>query len=403
MTRIAYFTSHYPAISHTFIRREIQALETLGFTVMRYASRNPPQELLDPEDMAEQRKTAYIINGSIVKLLACFLFTLLKQPISTLKIIGIAAKIGWHSDRGILRHFIYAVEATTLAYWCRRDGVKHLHAHFGTTPAAIAMLAHQLSRIPYSFTAHGPEEFDKASLLSLDKKLRQAAFAVCVSSFGRSQLMLHSRFDQWQKIALVRCGVDSRFLDAAIVSPPSSRRFVCVGRLSESKAQVVLVRAVSRLRQAGVLCEIVLVGDGRMRAQVEEAIRLAELEDQISITGWASGERVKAEIMAARALVLPSFSENLPVVIMEAMALGRPVISTYVAGIPELIQPGISGWLVPASDEVALAEAMQEALNAPVDRLAAMGEAARARVLENHDALKEAKKLKNLFESKTRR
>jgi colanic acid/amylovoran biosynthesis glycosyltransferase len=398
MTRIAYFTSQYPAVSHTFIRREIRALEALGVTIIRYAARTPPEELVDPDDMAEQKKTGYIIDGSIVELFRCFVFTLLKQPIAIFNVLRLAAKIGWHSDRGILLHFVYVAEATLLAHWCRRDGVKHLHVHFGTNPAAIAMLAQQLSGIPYSFTAHGPEEFEKAPLLSLVEKLQRSAFAVCVSAFGRSQLMLFSTPDQWQKIKIVHCGVDSSFFDAVASIPPQAPRLVCVGRVCAQKAQLVLIAAARHLREAGIYCEIVFVGDGPMRPQLEEAIRHAELEGQITITGWASGERVRAEIMAARALVLPSFSENMPVVIMEAMALGRPVISTYVAGIPELVQPGVTGWLVPASDEVALAEAMREALAAPVDQLAAMGNAARERVFERHDVLKEARKLKNLFE-----
>ena len=135
-----------------------------------------------------------------------------------------------------------------------------------------------------------------------------------------------------------------------------------------------------------------------MRKAIEEAIRQAGLQGTITVTGWLSGEQVKAEIVAARALLLPSFSENMPVVIMEAMALGRPVISTYVAGIPELVQSGKTGWLVPASDEVALAQAMREALNAPVAQLAAMGAAGRRHILDQHDALKEAKKLMCLWE-----
>jgi len=398
MTRIAYFTSQYPAVSHTFIRREIRALEALGVTIIRYAVRAPPEELVDPDDIIEQKKTAYIIDGRIGELLRCLILTLLRQPIAFFYVVRLAAKIGWHSDRGILLHFVYVAEATLLAHWCRRDGVKHLHVHFGTNPAAIAMFAQQLSGIPYSFTAHGPEEFEKAPLLSLVEKLRRSAFAVCVSAFGRSQLMLFSTPDQWKKIKIVHCGVDSGFFDAVASIPPPAPRLVCVGRVCAQKAQLVLIAAARHLRDAGIYCEIVFVGDGPMRPQLEEAIRHAELEGQITITGWASGERVRAEIMAARALVLPSFSENMPVVIMEAMALGRPVISTYVAGIPELVQPGVTGWLVPASDEVALAEAMREALAAPVDQLAAMGNAARARVFERHDVLKEARKLKNLFE-----
>jgi glycosyltransferase involved in cell wall biosynthesis len=204
--------------------------------------------------------------------------------------------------------------------------------------------------------------------------------------------------EQWEKIALVRCGLDSTFLEAAPLPLPNVPRFVCVGRLGEHKAQLILIEAVDRLREMGIHCDVVLVGDGPMRSQIETAIRRAGLEDQITITGWVTGERVKAEISAARALILPSFSENMPVVIMEAMALGRPVISTYVAGIPELVEPAKTGWLVPAGDEVALAEAMHEALIAPVEQLAAMGTSGRARVIDRHDVVTEAAKLKSLFE-----
>jgi glycosyltransferase involved in cell wall biosynthesis len=261
------------------------------------------------------------------------------------------------------------------------------------------MFAGQLSGISYSFTAHGSEEFEKAVVLSLDEKLRHAAFAVCVSFFGRSQLMRWSPPDQWKKVELVRCGVDNNFLKAEVPAPVSGARFVCVGRLGEHKAQLILVEAVRLLRDSGVHCSVVLAGDGPMRSEVELAIQRAGLDSQISITGWVSSERVKAEMTAARALVLPSFSENMPVVIMEAMALGRPVISTYIAGIPELVHPGATGWLVPASDEIALAAAMREALAAPTDQLRAMGEAARTIIKENHDVIKEAKKLKALFQN----
>ena len=398
--RIGYFTAYYPATPHTFIRREIRALETQGITVIRYAIRTAPQGLVDAEDRIEERRTRYISRASFAELFRCFITAFLTQPIDAIKAIRLALKTGWRSDRGLLRHLAYATEAVVLANWCRRDAIQHLHAHFGTNPTVIAMLAQELSGIPFSFTAHGSEEFEKAPLLSLDEKLRRSAFAVCVSSFGRSQLMRWSSPDQWPKISLVRCGVDSAYLEVPLTPPPNLPRLVCVGRIGEHKAQLILVAAARRLRAAGINCEIVLVGDGPMRPLVEQAIRDGGLEDHISITGWVDGERVKSEILAARALVLPSFSENMPVVIMEAMALGRPVISTYIAGIPELVLPEETGWLVPASDEVELAEAMRVALAAPIERLATMGAAARARVLERHDVLKEAMKIKKLFEGK---
>ncbi len=131
---------------------------------------------------------------------------------------------------------------------------------------------------------------------------------------------------------------------------------------------------------------------------IEDAVQSAQLERQIIFVGWGTGDRVKTEILNARALILPSFSENMPVVIMEAMALGRPVISTYVAGIPELIQPGQTGWLVPASDEGELAEAIHQCLIAPATELERMGQQARRHVAEHHDSTKEAAKILSLFE-----
>jgi glycosyltransferase involved in cell wall biosynthesis len=260
------------------------------------------------------------------------------------------------------------------------------------------MLAWRLSGIPYSFTAHGPDEFERATLLALDVKLQHAAFAVCVSYYGRSQLMRWSPPDQWRKIVLIHCGLDTNFFEENFTRVPETGRLVCVARLEEQKAHLALVAAARRLHEAGIDFEILLIGDGSMRPQIEEAVRKADLKRRITITGWISGERVKAEIAAARALILPSFAENLPVVIMEAMASARPVIATYIAGIPELVIPGQTGWLVPASDEVALAVAMREVLAASVETLNDMGLRGRARVIESHDIRKETAALKRLFE-----
>ncbi len=397
--RIAYFTNRYPAVSHTFIRREIRALEAIDATVIRYAVQISSQKLADVEDEAEQTKTHYILAAGPHEIVRCCVKTLIR-PVVLIETIRLTLQIGWRSDRGLLRHFAYLIEAIVLAQWCRRDTVRHIHAHFGTNSAAIVMLASVLSGIPYSFTVHGPDEYERATLLALNVKLRRAAFAACVSSYGRSQLMRWSEPDQWHKIVLIHCGLDATYFEENFAKIPDTGRLVCVARLEEQKAHLVLIAAARRLREAGIDFEIVLIGDGSMRPQIEEAIRKAGLQRQITITGWLSGERVKAEIGAARALILPSFAENLPVVIMEAMASARPVISTYIAGIPELVIPGETGWLVPASDAAALAEAMREVLVESIEKLTDMGLRGRARVIERHDVRKEAETLKMLFEKK---
>ena len=337
LMRVAYFINQYPAVSHTFIRREIRALEELGVTVVRIALQ-PAPALGDHEDEAEARQTKFLLAAGIGEILHSAVASV-RRPNAAICVIRRALALARRSHSGIIWHLGYVLEAALLANWCRCESIQHIHAHFGTNSAAIAMLASELCGIPYSFTAHGPDEFENAPLLSLDEKLEHARFVACVSWFGRSQFMRWSPLKNWHKIEIVHCGLDRKFFNEPLRPPPEAPRLLCVGTLNERKAQI-LVAAAGRLREQGVRCEIVIVGDGEMRSAIEEAIRRAGLEDAITLIGWASGERVRAEIEAARAIVLPSFSENLPVVLMEAMALGRPVISTYVAGIPELVEPG---------------------------------------------------------------
>ncbi len=395
--KIGYFTNQYPAVSHTFIRREILALEQLGVDITRYALKPIVLGLSDAQDLNELDRTSFILKAGIFKIATCALMTALSQPGPLARAVALAWRIGRGSERGLLIHLVYVLEAMLLAKWCRRDKIDHLHVHFGTNPATVAMLAKQFSGTPYSITVHGIEEFEKAIVLSLDVKLQHSEFAVCVSSYGRSQLMRWVPADLWNKIKLVRCGVDQSFLNLVPTPIPDTGTLVCVGRLCVHKAQPLLIAAVRKLIDDGLDCNLVLVGDGEMRPEVEAAIEEAQLGDRVQITGWASGEEVRQHMNKARVFVLPSISENLPVVIMEAMALGRPVVSTYVAGIPEIVQPGSTGWLAPASDVDALAAALKQALEAPVNTLQEMGKRGKELVSVQHDVVNEARKLQALF------
>jgi glycosyltransferase involved in cell wall biosynthesis len=296
-------------------------------------------------------------------------------------------------------HLAYLAEAAVIADWASKADVDHIHAHFGTNSAEVAMLTHRLTGLPYSFTVHGPEEFDKPVELALDEKVKSASFVCAISSYGRSQLWRWLPYGEWSKIKLIHCGLDAQFLAAAPTPATSKNRLVCVGRLCEQKGQLLLVDAVGRLASKGIDVELVLAGDGEMRGDIENRISDLNLADRISITGWVDRDRIIREIEQARALVLPSFAEGIPVVLMEAMALERPVISTYVGGIPELVTHGASGWLIPAGDLDALAEAMSTCLQTPETLLTTMGRNARQAVLSAHDITTECKKLANLFQS----
>jgi glycosyltransferase involved in cell wall biosynthesis len=286
-------------------------------------------------------------------------------------------------------------EACRLAAWLRDSGALKVHAHFGTNSAEVVMYARRLGGPPYSFTSHGPEEYE--SLLALDDKVREAAFVAAISSYGRSQLYLRCEPKDWPKIHVVRCGIEPAFHGNAAAGKARPRRLVCVGRLCAAKGQLLLVEAAARLRARGVDLELVLAGDGPLRGDIEAAVQRHGLGSKVRITGWISSEHVREEISAALALVLPSFAEGLPVVIMEAMALRRPVLSTYVAGIPELVVPGETGWLFPAGSLDDLIEAIGACLSRREDELQRMGEKGFERVMRLHSIDTEAAKLADLF------
>ncbi|MCA1994031.1 MAG: glycosyltransferase [Coleofasciculus sp. S288] len=399
--RVAYLVNQYPKVSHSFIRREISGLEACGVQVARFSIRSCESELVDEADKQELKKTRYVLKTGIASLLLSSLRTAITRPIRFLKSLWLTLKIGWRSDRGVLLHLAYLAEACVLLDWFSELEITQVHAHFGTNPTAVAMLCHVLGGPPYSFTVHGPEEFDKATVLALEEKIKWASFVVAISSFGKSQLYRWCDRRYWSKIHEVHCGVDKIFLNQPHTPVPQQRQLVCIGRLSEQKGHLLLIEAAGQLAAEGLPFKLVLVGDGPLRPQIEARIAQIGLQDCVEITGWASNTEVQQQILASRALVLPSFAEGLPVVIMEALALGRPVISTYVAGIPELVKPGICGWLVPPGSVEALVDAMRDALQLPIEKLEQMGLVGAELVARRHDAAVEAGKLAILFRSHT--
>ena len=395
--KIAYLVHYYPKVSHSFVRREIAALEEMGINVSRFSIRSCVSELVDPADLAELEKTKVVLDTPKINLLFNSLRLAVSRPIRFLQAFKLTCKIGWGSDRGLLRNLMYLLEACLLVRWFEDREISHLHAHFGINPAAVAMLCHALGGPDYSFTVHGPKEFDSATGLALSEKIARAKFVVAISSFGKSQLYRWCDRNHWSKIHVVHCGLDRMFLNAPARPIPDRPQLVCVGRLCEQKGQLLLVEAAGRLAAEGLDFKLVLVGDGPLREEVEALTMQLGIEDKIEITGWASNSEVQGHILASRAMVLPSFAEGLPVVIMEALALGRPVISTYVAGIPELVEPGVCGWLVSAGSVEALSNKMRTALELPVNELAQMGKVGMQRVAQHHDVKQEARKLAELL------
>ncbi|MCX7559230.1 glycosyltransferase [Sulfitobacter sp. F26204] len=388
--KIAYILNTYPQPSQSFIRREISALEAQGHDVLRLAMRVSEDPLVDQQDQAEATKTEYVLAEGKRHLLGAVWRTARRDLAQFWEAAKVAIVMGRASEVGILRHLIYLVEAAYVAERCRAEGVRHAHAHFGTNPAAVALLGSLLGGPKYSFTVHGPEEFDAPRALSLATKIAHSDFTVAISQFGRSQLCRWAAHADWAKIKVVHCGIEPQKFANPVSLPTGRRTLVAIGRLVEQKGQLALIEA---LAQVEADLHVKLIGDGEMRDQIEALIAEHNLSDRVTLTGWLNEARVNAELSAAQGLVMPSFAEGLPMVVMEAMAAARPVIATYVAGTPELVQNDTHGWLVPAGDVDAMADAMERFARSPLNKLATMGDKARQRVLQRHDIHVEAAKL----------
>jgi glycosyltransferase involved in cell wall biosynthesis len=396
---IAYLTSEYGRASDTFIRGEVEQLRRLGYRVHTFSVRKPgASELVSEEIRREHAQTVFLLEAGPLRLALATLRAAVAAPGRFFEAVRTVIRtVPPGIPRRWVRRVSYLLEAAYLAEWLAAKDVRHLHNHIGENSAVVAMLAARFREIPYSLTIHGPGEFDRPTLLALGEKIRGAAFVAAISEFTRSQLYRWSDPEDWPKIHVVHCGLDEAewLVDAEPV--PSRPRLVSVGRLSEQKGQWLLVEAAARLRAQGVDFELVLVGDGPLRPELERRVERLGLPGQVRMTGYLSSADVRRELLAARVLVQPSFAEGLPVVIMEALALCRPVISTFVAGIPELVEPGITGWLVPAGAVEPLAGAMAEALAADPAELDRMGHAGADRVARDHNAATEAGKLARLI------
>lgn len=397
--RVAYLISEYPKVSHSFIRREIAALERQGVEVLRFAIRGPSDGSPDAADVQELNRTRYVLGAGVVLTVRHVLRAFVRRPAAFMRAAHSALRLSRRAERSLVHHIAYFVEACVVGNWMHESRVSHLHAHFGSNPASVAMLAGQLNGCTFSFTAHGTVETDAAQFIGIPEKIRRAAHVVAVSEYGRSQLCRWVEPVHWNKISVVHCGLDEIYRDAPVQPYNEARRFVCVGRLSPEKGQFLLIDALAELRRQGLDAELVLAGDGELRAAIEKRCAQSGVADLVRITGWISGATVRQEINASRALVLSSFAEGLPVVLMEAMACQRPVIATRVAGIPELVRDGQDGWLVAPGNAKELAAAMRRCLEADASQLQAMGVAARSRAMDRHDVDRSAQQLNQVFES----
>lgn len=390
--RVAYLTNAYPSVSHTFIRRELVELEHQVGDIARFSIRGSPYEIVDPDDQRENGKTFHVLQQPVARWARAGLDAL-KNPGRTLAGLRKAIDLGRKSYRGLPRHGMYFAEALVLLEEMKRQGIDHVHVHFGTNPTAVAAILHAMGGPSYSFTVHGPDELDAPEGHKLGPKIEDSAFVVAITDFCAGQLRRWVGHDHWDKIRVVHCTVGDEFFDQARPIDPASKQLVAVGRLSAQKGQVLLVEAFADAVHEGLDANLVLAGDGDMRPQIEQLARERGIEDRLRITGWITGEQVREEILASRAMVLPSFAEGLPMVIMEAFALRRPVLTTYIAGIPELVIDGENGFLIPSGSPARIAEALHRVMGVPVEQLDEMGRKGQEAVRRQHYTPVETAKL----------
>ena len=395
--KIGYVLNSYPMPSHSFIRREMRALERHGVELHRFSMRTERDKLVDPSDHEELERTEIVLEAAGASGLARAVASVAwRAPGLLAGAAAMAVRLGRRSEVGVLRHMIYLAEACYLRGRFEALSIDHAHAHFGTNSTTVALLMHRLGGPGYSFTVHGPEEFDKPGALALDTKIAHCAFAAGVSSFGRSQLCRQADPDDWDKLEVVHCGIDPARFETVAPMPDGPLRLISIGRLAEQKGQVTLLEALARHRAAGGEASLTLVGDGPMRGVVEARIAALGIGDAVHLTGWVTEAEVERLLAASHVLAMPSFAEGLPMVMMEAMASGRPVLGTYIAGIPELVTPE-TGWLIPAGDVAEMTKTIGRIASLASADLRDMGEAARFRALERHDITSVTHGLKKIF------
>jgi colanic acid/amylovoran biosynthesis glycosyltransferase len=398
--KIAYLVSLYPAPSHTFIERELRALEASGIEILRFSVRRPKSgDIVDETARSEGSKVRWLVPAPIGPLLAALAWNVFTHPVrlfSTLKYSLSKA----NGLRNKLRWLAYWVEGILLAYWMTLGGAEHLHCHFGNSGSNTAMIAAQLAGLPFSITFHGID-LDEPELFRHGDKLQHCAFAVCISDNGRQILLRNGPGVDASKVHTIRCGY-ALPVEQMISPLPGNNHIVCVARLSPEKGHGILLDALQILHERHLPFSCTLVGGGPLGSQIKDRIEGTVLKGLVTVVGTRSPAEVREFIAQADVAVLASFGEGIPIVLMEAFAQKRPVVATNVGGIPELLSDWVNGRLVAPGDPIGFADAVESILR---DHRAAeeMGQAGWDVVTAKHDPRKSTEQLHRLLAQSVQR
>ena len=389
--RVGYVLTSYPtAISQTFIRDEIRELRKTAWTVVPMSLNRPPDCQLDPA-------ASYLKDRSEVVRSAIALAFRFASPKEFATIRRSLTRPCRGSGISARKQLGYLVAAQTVVRSARKNSVDHIHCHFGDPMAIIASLAHDLSRgsITWSATIHGPHDFFDESKVNLSSKIPNAKFIASISNFTRTQICRQVAPEYWSKVKIVRCGIDFTNI-ASSRSQATDPVVLSVGRLVPEKGQQILLEAVAILRDRSFKVIARLIGDGPSMATLTGAAADLGIEDRVQFLGNQTPTEVARALGTASIFCSTSFAEGLPVSIMEAMRQRVPVVTTAINGIPELIEHGVTGFLVPTLSPESVANAIQRVLNNDFDT-ETLTDVAFERVRENHNLEKTVKQLSDLF------
>ncbi len=399
--RVAYLISKYPAVSHTFILREVVGMREKGIAI-EVASINagPSPVHLTALEQAEAAQTFYIKAQGPIGALKALAWCVFARPAAAWSGLVAAVRAGATNPARMALWLFYLLEAAILVRWMHKRNLSHVHVHFASQAASVALLASYFAPITLSMTVHGPDEFYDVPGSFLAQKVARASFVVCISHFAQSQMMKVSRHSEWAKFEVARLGVDtSRFQARSAARQAGVFEIVCVGRLVETKGQHILISAVHRLLETGRRVHLTLVGDGPDRASLQERVKGAKLDDSISFAGSVNQDHIQSYYRAADIFALASFAEGIPVVLMEAMAMELPCVATHINGIPELIRDGVDGLLVAPSDVDGLVSALGRLLDDEALR-GELGTGGRMRIQQAYEAAPSSQRLSEIFLSR---
>jgi len=392
MKRIAYLLHHFPAITDTFIKREIRGLQSAGTNVVVISVWKPKDDETTPDILAEwAADTRFLLPRSILSILWTVLTVAAHSPRRFCSTLYLALSTARPGVRGFSYQLFYFAEAVLAAAELRKYAADHIHNHIGDQSGTVTMLAASLAGIGYSITFHGWPVFFDAKYSRIKEKVLGARFTRSISYFCRSQLMMFSGCDDPASFKVIHCGLD---LAKYAYRPPREqvKQLFCAARLSPEKGMAFAIEALKILRDQGHDLELRVAGDGPSKKHLETLVKELGISDQVKFLGFLTEHQVIDELQRADLFVLPSFVEGLPVSAMEAMAVGVPVIATNIAGTSELIEDGQTGILVRPSDPQALAEAVITLISDYQFRLRG-AELGRRKVVDEFDIEKETSRL----------